>query len=86
MATLLQRLSDILQRDGDDDIDEDKDAFLGHVKSNLLDEDASQDHLPVPVYYYIKLKTNVQFLLHITLYMWWFATDIDLTIHTTVHE
>ena len=86
MATLLQRLSDILQRDGDDDIDEDKDVFLGHVKSNLIDEDASQDHLPVSVYYYIKLKTNVQFLLHITLYMWWFATDIDLTLHTTVHE
>ena len=86
MPTLLQRLSDILQRDGDDDIDEDKDAFLGHVKSNLLDEDASQDHLPVPVYSYIKLKMNVQFLLHITLYMRWFATDIDLTIHTTFHE
>ena len=59
---------------------------MHHVNRNLIDEDESQNYLPVPVYLYIKPTMGVQFLLHIMLSMGWFSTDIDLTMHTTIHE
>ena len=86
MAIFLWRNSYIIQRDGEWDPDEDEEAFWGHVKSNLLDEDDRQDHLPVPVYLYIKPKTGVQFLLHIMLYRGLFATEIDITNNTAVRK
>ena len=85
MVTLFHIMPYMLQRDGDDDLCENKETFLGHVKSNLLDEDESQDHITFPVYLYIKPTMVIKILLRIMLSMGWFATYINLTICTTVH-
>ena len=39
MDILFRNMSDILQRDGDDDIDDYDKAFWGNVNCNLLNED-----------------------------------------------
>lgn len=60
--------------------------FLIHVETNLMVDNEDEDHLPVPVFSYIKPTMGVQFLLHIMLSMGRFATEIDLTLHGSLRE
>ena len=51
-----------------------------------IDDDSENDHLPIPVYSYIKPTMGTQFILHLLLSMGHFSTEIDLTLHATLRE
>ena len=52
----------------------------------MIDEDSDYDHLPIPVYSYIKPTMGTQFILHLLLLMGHFSTEIDLTLNETLRE
>ena len=52
----------------------------------MIDEDSDYDHLPIPVYSYIKPTMGTQFILHLLLSMGHFSTEIDLTLNETLRE
>jgi len=57
-----------------------------HLYANLLHNDQPKEHLPIPVFSYIKPTIGVSFLLYIMLSMGRFATEIDLTLHQSIRE
>ena len=69
-----------------ENLDEAQIIFLIHVETNLMVDNDDEDHLPVPVFSYIKPTMGVQFLLHILLSMGRFATEIDLTLQGSLRE
>ena len=59
---------------------------LTHVHTQLVDFDDDHEHLPIPVYSYIKPTMRVQFILHILLSMGHFVTEIDQISHFTIRK
>ena len=87
MSSLFRRIIRVLRSESNNEEINDSDSiFLYHAKSNLIDEDEDQDHLPVPVYSYIKPTMGVQFLLHVMLSMGRLSSEIDLMMHRTIQE
>jgi hypothetical protein len=61
-------------------------SFRSHIEMNLLDDDESFEHLPCPVYSYIKPTLGPQFLHHVLLSMGQFSTEVDLLMHGDIRE
>ena len=61
-------------------------AFGIHLEKDLIYYDPNLDHLPIPVYSYIKPTMGTQFILHLLLSMGHFSTEIDLTLHPSLRE
>ena len=60
--------------------------FRKFVLNEIIYENSNEDHLPIPVYSYLKPTLGVQFLHHVMLSLGQFATEIDLTMHPTIRE
>ena len=60
--------------------------FRFHILDNLLDEDVNCEHLPCPVYSYVKPTTGPSFLHHILVSMGQYETEIDLIMHNSIRE
>ena len=60
--------------------------FRDHIISNLIDEDKEHEHLPCPVYSYLKPTAAHSFLHSIMLSMGEFDTEIDLKMHGSIRE
>ena len=69
----------------DRDLDE-LDGDIEFIFKVILNENDDIEHLPVPVYSYIKLIMGPQFILHIILSMGYFSIEIVLTHHTAIRE
>ena len=66
---------------------EDEEQFYQFVIGNLIKNDKGQcDHLPIPVYSYIRPNTGLQYIHHLLLSMGRFSTEIDLILHPTVRD
>ena len=86
MIALFRRIHDVLQADVEN-LNNDDLSFLNHIESNLLYKyQDEEEHLPIPVYSYIKPTMGVQFLHHMLLSMGRFATEIDLTMHASIRD
>lgn len=60
--------------------------FRSFIDENLVEENNEVDHLPCPVYSYLKPTTSHSFLHHILLSMGEFDTEIDLKMHASIRE
>ena len=58
--------------------------LLEFVNEHFIYDDKDIDHLPVPVFSYIKPTMGVQFLHHILLSMGQFSTEIDIVMQPTL--
>lgn len=86
MINLFRDINDILGREDDLIYFSDSEIyFYEHVKKNLI-EGGNDDHLPIPVYSYIKSTMGVQFILYILLSIGFFSTEIDLIHHSSLHD
>ena len=56
------------------------------VHETLLYDDDSEEHLPIPVFLYVRPNFATQFILHILLSLGRFRTEIDLCQHRTLRE
>ena len=57
------------------------------MMEHLIYDDADiVDHLPVPVFSFIKPTTGLQFAHNMLLSMGCFETEIDLIMHSTIRE
>ena len=70
----------------DDDDEENDINFVEFAESHLLYNDASEEHLPIPVYSYSRPDMGAQFLLHILLSMGRFSTEIDLMQQSSLRK
>jgi predicted GIY-YIG superfamily endonuclease len=61
-------------------------GFQEYVFKNLLDADLGFEHLPCPVYSYVKPTMGFSFLNHILLSMGQFETEIDLKMHHSIRD
>lgn len=69
----------------ENELTEDNAELLSFVSTNLLHFD-KVDHLPVPVYSYIKPTMGPRFILHILISLGQFETKIDLTLHESLQN
>ena len=60
--------------------------FLIHAKKNLIYDDDHEDHLPIPVFSYIRPTMGTQFILHLLLSLGSFSTELDLVHHFSIRE
>jgi hypothetical protein len=64
-----------------------EEKFYDFASSQLIKDDTNEsDHLPVPVFSYIRPNIGIQFIHHLLLSMGRFETEIDLILHPTVRE
>ena len=83
IVNLFTKLRRVLIEDSDKENDID---FLEFAESHLLYNDASEEHLPIPVYSYSRPDMGAQFLLHILLSMGRFSTEIDLMQQSSLRK
>ena len=69
-----------------DDLSEEGKEFLEFAESHLLFDDAHQEHLPIPVFSYIRPTMGTQFLLQLLLSLGRYVTALDLLQHATLRE
>lgn len=66
------------------------DAMMSENRHNeinhLLYDDSSEEHLPIPVYSYVRPDMGAQFLLHILLSLGRYRTEMDLIHHPTLRD
>ena len=62
------------------------DELYDHILQNIIYSTKEEDHLPIPVYSYIKPTISISFLLHIMLSMGEYETEIDLLKHVSLRE
>ena len=69
-------------------LDDDETYFYEYAMSSLVCEydDGYDNHLPIPVYTYIKPSMGTQFLLHIMLSMGRFSTERELLLQPTIRD
>ena len=60
--------------------------MVAHIENNLVYNDDHEDHLPIPVFSYIRPTMGTQFILHLLLSLGHFSTEIDLLLHPNVKE
>ena len=71
----------------DESLSEDEKYFYDFALSQLIKDDQEQhDHLPVPVFSYIRPNTGLRYIHHLLLSMGRFTTEIDLILHPTIRE
>ena len=68
------------------EMNEDDIEFQEFADSHLLYNDASEEHLPIPVFSYVRPTMGTQFILHILLSVGRYSTEIDLLKHSTLRE
>ena len=68
------------------ELSEDDIEFQEFADSHLLYNDASEEHLPIPVFSYVRPTMGTQFILHILLSVGRYSTEIDLLKHSTLRE
>lgn len=95
MVSLFKRIKMVLEfdeidtRSHDMELDDEIDipVYQQFVHENLLHKkNEAEEHLPIPVFSYIKPTMGVSFILHILLSMGRFETEIDLTLHPNIKE
>jgi predicted GIY-YIG superfamily endonuclease len=69
-----------------DILNEDDSQFLSFILKHLIYDDSKEDHLPIPVFSYIRPNNAVQFLNHILISMGRFSTEIDLMTHGSIKK
>ena len=60
--------------------------MVAHIENNLVYNDDHEDHLPIPVFSYIRPTMGTQFILHLLLSLGHFSTEIDLLVHPNIKE
>lgn len=66
-------------------LDDTHTIFLNFAEENLVKADDAE-HLPVPVYSYIKPNLGLQFIHHLLLSMGRFSTEVDLLLHPDIRS
>ena len=61
-------------------------GFRKFVLEEIIHVNRKEDHLPIPVYSYLKPTLGVQFIHHVMLSLGRFATEIDLTMQPTIRD
>ena len=61
-------------------------SFYQHVVSNLIYDDSEMNHLPIPVYSFIRPSNSLHFVNHILLSMGSYNTDIDMMMKPSLRE
>ena len=56
------------------------------IENIWVQDDIEEEHLPIPVYSYIKPTMGTHFILHLLLSMGHFDTEVDLTLHQNLRE
>jgi hypothetical protein len=87
MVDLFNDISSHIENNQDnEEISEENQVFGNQIKSAWIDNDEQNEHLPIPVYSYIKPTMGTQFILHLLLSMGHFNTEIDLTLKENLRE
>ena len=60
--------------------------FQKFVKKEIIHDSTKDEHLPIPVYSYLKPTLGVQFIHHILISMGKFHTEIDLTTRGSIRD
>ena len=70
-----------------DELDEEQIRFSDFAYTNLIyKRKKEENHLPIPVYSFIKPSNGIRFLTHILLSQGEFSTEIDLMTHQTIRD
>ena len=84
MVDLFNEINELSMNDRELNVTDDE-QFLRHIHNALMFEDEIE-HLPIPVYSYIKPTMGTQFILHLLISMGNFSTEIDLTLNKNLRE
>ena len=60
--------------------------FKKFLTKEIIYDSGKDEHLPVPVYSYLKPTLGVQFIHHILISLGRFRTEIDLTMQPSIRE
>ena len=72
--------------DSNEQLSRSETGFRKFVLEEIIHINRNEDHLPIPVYSYLKPTLGVQFIHHVMLSLGRFATEIDLTMHPTIRD
>ena len=84
ISSMIELFRSIHQELANENVEDEE--FRDHICSNLLDDDFRFDHLPCPVYSYVKPTMGFSFLHHVLLSMGKFETEIDLKMHHSIRD
>ena len=57
-----------------------------HIHDNLIEDDSAMNHLPIPVYSFLRPSQSLQFINHILLSMGSFNTEIDMMTKPSLRD
>jgi len=69
MISLFLRINRVLTSENEANLSEEEIEFREFMHQNLLHQDEKEEHLPIPIYSYLKPTMGVSFILHIMLSM-----------------
>ena len=84
ISSMIELFRSIHQELANENVEDEE--FRDHICSNLLDDDFGFDHLPCPVYSYVKPTMGFSSLHHVLLSMGKFETEIDLKMHHSIRD
>ena len=61
-------------------------SFIQFTNQNFLFNDSTEEHLPIPVFSYVRPTFGTQFILHILLSLGRYVTEIDLLRQVSLKE
>ena len=61
-------------------------SFIQFTDQNFLFDDSTEEHLPIPVFSYVRPTFGTQFILHILLSLGRYVTEIDLLHQVSLKE
>ena len=88
MVALFKKIDHCIKVEESDEneLDEEEGQFYDFAMEHLIHQDEDDNHLPVPVYSYLKPALGVQFIHHILISLGRFSTEIDLTMKPSIRE
>ena len=86
MISLFLRIDRALASENEPNLSDEEIEFREFMHANLLHHDEKEEHLPIPIYSYLKPTMGVSFILHVMLSMGRFETEIDLIMHRSIRE
>lgn len=69
-----------------EELEEDDRDFMEFAEKHLLYDDSKDEHLPIPVFDFIKPTMGSEFLHHVLLSLGRFDTELDLVMHPSIKE
>ena len=86
MISLFLRINRALALENEPNLSIEEIKFREFMHAHLLHHEEKEEHLPIPIYSYLKPTMGVSFILHVMFSMGRFETEIGLIMHRSIRR